>query len=81
MEQVELVRRYVVSAMTNPLARIRVYVSGVDGNQDVVERLREDEFDKLLAKVTEVVMAHMGNKTAVSADQAHSAARRAVSRR
>jgi hypothetical protein len=87
LKQVELVRRRVVSGMSNELVRIRSWLSCTEGNADSVDLLRGEQGEALVADLTEFIMLHLGHATEVtrmhdgkngSASQSRKAARGAL---
>lgn len=60
MKQIELVRQRAAKGMQSEILRFRVWMSGVDGNAEQVERLREKQGEMLLAMLVEAIMIHLG---------------------
>lgn len=65
LKNVEMIRAMAVRASSYLVDRVRIYTSGIDGNHDAVETLRGENADVLKAKISELVLEHMGHETAV----------------
>jgi hypothetical protein len=79
MKDVELIRSSVLRNLSTALDRIRIHASGIPGNLEVVDSLREEKHRALLVRLTEVAMRHMGHTTVVE-DTAGSKTSRAANR-
>jgi hypothetical protein len=60
MKQVELVRKHI----TMSILRLRSYVSCIEGNTLVVDRLRGDEGEKRLARIIQFILKELGHDEA-----------------
>lgn len=81
MKQVELVRQRVATGLHNELQRVRIWISGVEGNEDCVERLRGEALAGLLAGMTEALLTHLGHQTALNgSNNAQAKARRVANK-
>lgn len=63
MKQVELVRQRLVMGLSSELKRFRIWLSCVEGNGHLVERLNGAKGDDLLGKLADTVMSHLGHET------------------
>jgi hypothetical protein len=79
MKDVELIRSSVLRNLSTALDRIRIHASGIPGNLEVVDALREEKHRVLLVRLTEVSMRHMGHTTVIE-DTAGSKTSRAANR-
>lgn len=61
MNKVEKVQERIVHGLTREVAHIRVYTSYFDGNQDAVAALKDASGATLVAKLTRVMLEHMGH--------------------
>ena len=66
LRNVEAVRQRVVRGQASELARLRTYISAIDGNQFAVDQLRGEVGDALLADVTELILTHLGHTTEIT---------------
>lgn len=85
MKQVELIRKRVAQGLNAELVRLRIWMSGVAGNEEEVEKLRGKECELVLATLVESLLLHLGWSDALTTDQAtgrasESKARRVASR-
>ena len=79
MKDVELIRSSALRHLSTALDRIRIHASGIPGNLDAVDALRDEKARALLVRITEVTMRHMGHTTVVE-DTAGSKTSRAANR-
>lgn len=62
MNQVELIRRRVVSGQFSELRKLIGFISMTDGNVDVLDRLREKSvYEPLLAQIVDAIMLACGH--------------------
>lgn len=80
MKQVELVRQRVTSGLHNELQRVRIWISGTEGNEACIEKLRGEALAALLAKMTEIMLSHLGHETSLNGAVVQSKARRAANK-
>ena len=80
MNQVELIRSRVVRGLHAELVRIRQFISATADNQEAVDSLHGENEEKLLARITDVAMRHMGAETTIPEDAVETRAMRAVRR-
>ncbi|HEX9384232.1 MAG TPA: hypothetical protein VF908_12575 [Gemmatimonadaceae bacterium] len=84
MRQVELIRQRVAKGLNGELVRLRIWMSGVEGNEQEVEKLRGKDCELILALLTEGLLKHLGHSATryatagpvVDSDERHSKARR-----
>lgn len=67
LKNVEQIRALIVRACAYVVDRTRIYTSQIDGNHAAVDTLRGDNADPLKARMTDLVLEHMGHETAVKA--------------
>lgn len=79
MKDVELIRASALRNLSTALDRIRIHASGIPGNLEAVDALRDEKARALLVRITEVTMRHMGHTTVVE-DTAGSKTSRAANR-
>jgi uncharacterized sporulation protein YeaH/YhbH (DUF444 family) len=65
MKDVELIRASALRNLSTALDRIRIHASGIPGNIEAVDTLRGDAQRKILVRLAEVLMRHMGHITAI----------------
>lgn len=82
MVNIDMTRSRIAKSMTRSVTECRIWLSTGQGSQEMVDLLRGDPGMVLIAKLTEVVMAHIGHETEVTADSksARSKAMRTVSK-
>lgn len=80
MKHVELIRSRILRGFSGEFARLRVYISGTDGNQESVDQLRGEPGELLLAKVTDMVMRELGHEVETPVEEKNSVVRRALKR-
>lgn len=88
MKQVELIRQRVAKGLNGELVRLRIWMSGVEGNEEEVEKLRGRDCELILALLTEGLLKHLGHNAALKAhsgpalkvEERHSKARRVARR-
>src|SRR5712671_5632855 len=84
MRQVELIRQRVAKGLNGELVRLRIWMSGVEGNEQEVEKLRGKDCELILALLVEGLLKHLGHSATryatagpvVDSDERHSKARR-----
>ncbi len=77
MKQVELIRQRVAKGLNGELVRLRIWMSGVEGNEQEVEKLRGKDCELILALLVEGLLKHLGPAgPVVDSDERHSKARR-----
>jgi hypothetical protein len=74
MKQVELVRKHITMSML----RLRSYVSCIDGNVEVVDRLKGEEGEKRLARIIAFILSELGHETDTPVEAAASHVRRTL---
>ena len=91
MKHVELIRGRILRGFAGELARLRIFISATEGNQEAVDKLRGEPGDTLLAKVTDIILQELGHtperyrvgpgaSQAVPVESADSHIRRAVAK-
>lgn len=80
LKQIDIVRKRVAQGLVRELTSLRAFISGTDGNQEAVERLRGDRGERFLAVVTDCIMSQLGAPTAEAGEKPNSAAGRAARR-
>lgn len=84
MKQVELIRQRVAKGLNGELVRLRIWMSGVEGNEEEVEKLRGKECELVLATLVESLLSHLGWSDALTTQAtgraSESKARRVASR-
>jgi hypothetical protein len=78
VKQVEIIRQRILRGQAGELARLRIYISQTEGNQEAVDRLRDAAGDEVLAKVTDLILRELGHEVDVSAERAGSRIKRAL---
>lgn len=77
LRHVEKTRQYVVRKMTNQVIGLRTWLSMLDGTAPVLERLRGEPGEELVAVLTDALLRHLGH----SAGQADPKAAASYARR
>lgn len=80
LKNIDMIRKRVVAGQVRELTSLRGFISSIDGNQDAVERLRNESGQKILAIVTDCIMNQLGAPTVEGAETANGAASRAARR-
>lgn len=78
MKGIEIIRKRVVAGQVRELTSLRAFISGIDGNAHVVERLRETSGQQILAAVTDCIMNQLGAPTAEAGTASNRSFRRAA---
>jgi len=78
MKNIEIIRKRVVAGLVRELTSLRAFISGIDGNAHVVERLRDKSGQQILAVVTDCVMNQLGAPTAEAGTASNRSFRRAA---
>ena len=79
MKDVEMIRASLLRHLSTALDRVRIHASGIPGNLEAVDSLREEKQRVLLVRLTEVSMRHMGHTTVIE-DTAGSKTSRAANK-
>lgn len=80
MKNVEQVRTITIRVMQHSLQRLRGLLSTLPESTELVDALREKSGERVLASVTDTVLAELGHSALVDADDSQSHTRRAVRR-
>lgn len=78
MKNVEMVRKRLVTGYTNELIRFRSWLSSVEGNAELIDKLRGEGADQLLGDLVELTMAHLGHATEVPSNSPMSQVRKVI---
>lgn len=78
MKHVEFMRKRILHCQQKALMGIRSYASMMDGNQDVIEKLKGDDGMQLLADVTDFILERLGHKVKTPSKSPNSKTRRAA---
>lgn len=78
MKNVEMVRKRLVAGYGNEIIRFRSWLSSVEGNAELVDLLRGEDGDRLLADLVELTMAHLGHATDVPSNSPMSQVRKVI---
>lgn len=83
LKNVEMIRQRVVRGVSNELVRVRSWISSLPEAEHarVVDLLRGEDGERLVADITELVMTHLGHVDAVTRMQDGANGRASQSRR
>lgn len=62
MNQVELIRTYIIDRQRRQLIALRQYISMVGENNDTLELIAGKQLDALTAKITDLILIELGHK-------------------
>lgn len=76
LKSADLIRQRVIRGFRDELVRIRMFISGTEGNEVAVEKLRDQSGEDILANVADTFLRSIGQETKTPASNKGSKVRR-----